>query len=277
MAEKKKNEETPETTEETPETVQDEVEAAASGDAPEAEAPDASGDDAAETPEAAAEEAPAEAADDSAAAEDDAAAAGDEPAAAADDAAAAGDEPAAAADDASGEAAEGDAAPAAKPKASKSGPTRREKLDAKRAERQAAAGKRPSRTPEERDAERRERRAALAKQRRAYRQKLKAKKAETRTAAPAAEELHAPEHGPGRPKVRQGVVVSDKGEKTITVRIDVVKRHKRYHKILRSSVKLHAHDERNDAHEGDTVRVVECRPMSRSKRWRLDEVLERAK
>jgi small subunit ribosomal protein S17 len=165
-----------------------------------------------------------------------------------------------------------------KPKAApKAGPTRREKLEARRAERQAEAGKRPSRTPEERDAERRERRAAIAKQRRAYRQRLKTKKAESRTAAPAREEQHAPEHGPGRPKVRQGIVVSEKGEKTITVRIDVVKRHKRYHKILRSTVKLHAHDERGDAHEGDTVRVVECRPMSRTKRWRLDEVLERAK
>jgi small subunit ribosomal protein S17 len=168
--------------------------------------------------------------------------------------------------------------PAAKPKAApKSGPTRREKLEAKRAERQVAAGRRKPRTPEERDAERRERRAALAKQRRAYRQRLKTKKAEARKAAPAAEELHAPEHGPGRAKVRQGVVVSDKGEKTITVAIDVVKRHKRYHKIMRSTVKLYAHDERNDAHPGDTVRVQECRPMSRSKRWRLVEVLERAK
>jgi small subunit ribosomal protein S17 len=173
-------------------------------------------------------------------------------------------------------AAEAEEAP--KPKAApKAGPSRREKLEAKRAERQTAAGKRPPRTPEERDAERRERRAALAKQRRAYRQRLKTKKAEARKAAPAREEQQAPEHGPGRPKVRQGVVVSEKGEKTITVRIDVVKRHQRYHKILRSTVKLHAHDERGDAHEGDTVRVMECRPMSRSKRWRLVEVLERAK
>ena len=117
----------------------------------------------------------------------------------------------------------------------------------------------------------------VAKQRRAYRQRLKTKKAEVRKAAPPREELHAPEHGPGRAKVRQGVVVSDKGEKTITVAIDVVKRHKRYHKIMRSTVKLYAHDERNDAHPGDTVRVQECRPMSRSKRWRLVEVLERAK
>ena len=166
---------------------------------------------------------------------------------------------------------------APKKAAPKSGPTRREKLEAKRAERQVAAGKRGPRTPEEREAARRERRAAVAKQRRAYRTRLKTKKAEAREAAPAREEQHAPEHGPGRPKTRQGIVVSEKGEKTITVRIDVVKRHKRYHKILRSTVKLYAHDERNDAHEGDTVRVVECRPMSRSKRWRLDEVLERAK
>ena len=117
----------------------------------------------------------------------------------------------------------------------------------------------------------------MAKQRRAYRARLKTKKAEARAAAPPREPDHAPEHGPGRAKTRQGVVVSEKGEKTITVRIDVVRRHKRYHKILRSTIKLYAHDERNDAHEGDTVRVQECRPMSRSKRWRLVEVLERAK
>ena len=167
---------------------------------------------------------------------------------------------------------------AAKPKAApKGGPTRREKLEAKRAERQAARGRRKPRTPEEREAERRERRAEVAKQRRAYRQKVKAKKAEASKAAPPREADHAPEHGPGRAKVRQGVVVSEKGDKTITVAIDMVRRHKRYHKIMRSTVKLYAHDERNDAHEGDTVRVQECRPMSRSKRWRLVEVLERAK
>ena len=77
--------------------------------------------------------------------------------------------------------------------------------------------------------------------------------------------------------MRQGVVVSARGEKTITVAIDVVQRHRRYRKILRSTVKLHAHDERNTAAQGDTVRVVECRPMSRTKRWRLMEVVERAR
>ncbi|HZN88237.1 MAG TPA: 30S ribosomal protein S17 [Thermoleophilaceae bacterium] len=83
--------------------------------------------------------------------------------------------------------------------------------------------------------------------------------------------------GSGALKVRQGVVVSDKADKTITVRIDVVRRHRMYKKIVRTSSTLHAHDERNDAHVGDTVRVVESRPLSRHKRWRLVEVLERAR
>ena len=77
--------------------------------------------------------------------------------------------------------------------------------------------------------------------------------------------------------MRLGTVVSDKADKTITVRIDVARRHRRYQKIVRSSTKLHAHDEANDAHEGDLVSVVESRPLSRTKRWRLVEVLERAK
>ncbi|MDQ6916060.1 MAG: 30S ribosomal protein S17 [Actinomycetota bacterium] len=81
----------------------------------------------------------------------------------------------------------------------------------------------------------------------------------------------------GRPKVRQGVVTSDRPDKTITVRVDVTRRHRRYEKTIRSSSTLHAHDERNEAHVGDTVRVVESRPRSRTKRWRLVEVLERAR
>ena len=61
------------------------------------------------------------------------------------------------------------------------------------------------------------------------------------------------------------------------VRIDTARRHRRYQKTIRTSSKLHAHDERNDAHIGDTVRVVEARPLSRTKRWRLVEVVERAR
>jgi small subunit ribosomal protein S17 len=153
--------------------------------------------------------------------------------------------------------------------------TRRDRLEARRAARRPAA--RGPVSAEQREEERQARRAATAKQRRAYRAKLKERRGAARTDKPAAEPDHAPEHGPGRPKVRQGVVVSAKGDKTITVSIDVVRRHRRYHKIMRSTLKLYAHDEANNANEGDTVRVVECRPMSRSKRWRLTEVLERAK
>jgi small subunit ribosomal protein S17 len=128
-------------------------------------------------------------------------------------------------------------------------------------------------TPEERQAAR----TRKAAQRSRYRAKLKERRAGARAEAPAPVADHAPEHGPGRPKVRQGVVISAKPDKTISVRIDVVRRHRRYRKILRTSMTLHAHDERNDAHEGDTVRIMECRPMSRTKRWRLVEVLERAR
>jgi small subunit ribosomal protein S17 len=133
------------------------------------------------------------------------------------------------------------------------------------------------RTLEERLAERKAHRETNARQRTAYRAKQKAKRAATRAAASVVEEQPRHEHGPGRPKVRQGVVISDKGDKTIVVRIDFARRHKRYQKILRSSSTLYAHDERNDANAGDTVRVQECRPMSRTKRWRLMEILERAR
>jgi small subunit ribosomal protein S17 len=78
-------------------------------------------------------------------------------------------------------------------------------------------------------------------------------------------------------KVRQGVVVSSKGDKSITVRIDIARRHRTYEKIVRSSSKLHAHDERNEASEGDVVRVIETRPLSKTKRWRLVDVVEKAR
>jgi small subunit ribosomal protein S17 len=137
-----------------------------------------------------------------------------------------------------------------------------------------AAPARSARTPEERQAERVAERAqkAVARQRERERSRAKYKAAEhERVATPPRE------HEAGNPKVRQGIVVSDKADKTITVRIDVARRHRRYEKIVRTSGTVHAHDERNDAHIGDTVVVRECRPLSRSKRWRLVEVVERAK
>jgi len=147
----------------------------------------------------------------------------------------------------------------------------------RKARSQHAGQARPARSPEERHAERVAERARKAVRRRARRLQERAKAAEHRAAAPAREPL-APVHAPveGRRRVRQGVVVSDKAEKTITVRIDVARRHRRYEKIVRSSSTVHAHDENNDAHEGDVVRVIESRPLSRTKRWALVDVLERA-
>ena len=91
----------------------------------------------------------------------------------------------------------------------------------------------------------------------------------TTTPAPAGER--------GKRKVRVGVVVSDGMDKTVVVRIDRQVRHPLYGKTIRRSSKLAAHDEANDAHVGDTVRVTETRPVSKTKRWRVVEVIERAK
>jgi len=137
---------------------------------------------------------------------------------------------------------------------------------------------RPSRSPQERHDERVQERRTKAVRRRARRLKERAKAAERRASAPPAAPL-APVHAPveGKRKVRQGVVVSNKAAKTITVRIDVARRHRRYEKIVRSSSTVHAHDENNDAHEGDIVRVIESRPLSRTKRWALVDVVERAR
>src|SRR6516165_8230330 len=86
-----------------------------------------------------------------------------------------------------------------------------------------------------------------------------------------------PEHERGRRQERRGVVVSDAGDKTIVVKVDVIKSHPRYKKVVRRSVKFHAHDEQNTAGVGDTVRIVETRPLSKTKRWRLAEIVEKAK
>ena len=142
------------------------------------------------------------------------------------------------------------------------------------AKRLAASSSRPARTPEERQAERDATRRAKAAARRRRRLQEREKRVANRgqvEPTPPVEREH------GRKKVRQGIVVSAKPDKTITVRIDFARRHPRYEKIVRSSVTLHAHDETNDANEGDTVRIVESRPLSRLKRWRLDEVVERAR
>jgi small subunit ribosomal protein S17 len=136
---------------------------------------------------------------------------------------------------------------------------------------------REPRSPEERHAERDAERRRKAVRRRARRLQERSKRVAARASAPSAAPPASAEREQGTRKVRQGIVVSDKADKTITVRIDVARRHRRYEKIVRSSSTLHAHDESNEAHEGDTVRVVESRPLSRTKRWKLVDVLERAR
>ena len=134
----------------------------------------------------------------------------------------------------------------------------------------------PQRSPEDRQAERlalrKQKAAARSRRRKQEREKANAARGDVR-----AEVTPPKEHGPGRPKTRTGIVISDKADKTITVRIEDARRHRRYEKIVRSTSTLHAHDEANDANEGDRVTVIESRPLSRTKRWRLVEVLERAK
>jgi small subunit ribosomal protein S17 len=144
----------------------------------------------------------------------------------------------------------------------------KEKRRLERSRRSHKAG--PQLSPDERAAKRGERRKRKADERR--KERAAAKEGKTAgTGTPAAEKESV------AAKTRQGIVVSNKGEKSITVRIDIARRHPTYEKVVRRSRTLHAHDERNEAGEGDTVRIVETRPLSRTKRWRLVEVLERAK
>lgn len=80
-----------------------------------------------------------------------------------------------------------------------------------------------------------------------------------------------------RRKVRVGIVVSDGRDKTVTVEVPSSFKHPRYDKVVRRSTKFHAHDEQNEARMGDTVRIMETRPVSKQKRWRVVEIVERAR
>ncbi len=128
----------------------------------------------------------------------------------------------------------------------------------------------PALSTEERAAKRLADRKKRAGERRKGRAGAKAKHESGTGTPPASRDANAA-------KVRQGIVVSDKGEKSITVRIDIVRRHPTYEKVVRRSRTLHAHDERNEAGQGDVVRVVETRPLSKTKRWRLVDVVEKAR
>jgi small subunit ribosomal protein S17 len=171
--------------------------------------------------------------------------------------------------------AEEEAAPEAEASAEQPAESLHPKDKKRRAKAQKAAAQpsRPPMTPEERQAERVAERTRKREVRRRVRlrtrEKARGRKGETA-------ETPAREHAPGKPKTRQGVVVSNRAAKSITVRIDTTGRHRRYEKIVRTSRTVHAHDEREEAGIGDRVIVRESRPLSRTKRWRLVEVVEKA-
>jgi small subunit ribosomal protein S17 len=150
----------------------------------------------------------------------------------------------------------------------------KERRQKSRAAKAAKTPERATSTPAERHEQRVVERRAKAVARRSERAQRREK---AKANAHSAVATSPREHEQGTQKTRQGVVVSDKADKTITVRIDVARRHRRYAKVVRTSNTVHAHDESNDAHIGDIVVVRESRPLSRSKRWRLVEVVERAK
>jgi small subunit ribosomal protein S17 len=108
------------------------------------------------------------------------------------------------------------------------------------------------------------------------RQRSKPKREQTGERKPITR-LPKPEGERGRRQERRGVVVSAAMDKTIVVRVDTVKAHSRYKKVVRRSQRFHAHDEQNQAKAGDVVRIVETRPLSKTKNWRLAEVVEAAK
>jgi small subunit ribosomal protein S17 len=145
-----------------------------------------------------------------------------------------------------------------------------------KARRRLERSRRPSETQPEQSAEqrgqaRRQRRRGAAGGRGAYRRRARERRSGSGEGTPATERTSI------AAKVRQGRVISNKADKTITVRIDTARRHPVYEKVVRRTNTLHAHDERNEANEGDLVRLVETRPISRHKRWRLAEILEKAK
>jgi small subunit ribosomal protein S17 len=135
---------------------------------------------------------------------------------------------------------------------------RKERLRLLKSRESGAAG--PQRSPEDRQAERvalrKQKAAARSRRRKQEREKARA----TRADQPATEPTAPKEHGPGRPKTRTGIVVSDKADKTITVRIEDARRHRRYEKIVRSTSTLHAHDESNDA--SGEVSLDEAMPLT---------------
>jgi len=154
-----------------------------------------------------------------------------------------------------------------------SAPVAEEVSDTPAAEADAPAAEEPEAAPaapaKKKRSEKHVPRSARRTRTKLVREKPATRKPITRTEKPASEL--------GRRQERRGVVVSDKGDKTIIVKVDVIKSHPKYKKVIRRTAKFHAHDEANTAGVGDTVRIVETRPLSKTKRWRLAEIVEKAR
>jgi small subunit ribosomal protein S17 len=169
--------------------------------------------------------------------------------------------------------------PAAAEASSSDGETPEEELSPKqkrKLERSRASGPPgPQLSHEQRAEQRAERRSHAAEQRSRHRRRRREKRGTG--GSPRGTGTPAAERAPGPRKIRQGTVVSTRSPKTITVRVEIKRRHPTYEKVVRRSSTLRAHDEAGEANEGDVVRVVESRPLSRTKRWRLLDVLERAR
>jgi small subunit ribosomal protein S17 len=108
-------------------------------------------------------------------------------------------------------------------------------------------------------------------------QRTRTKRATSDGTRKAITRLPKPDHERGRSQERRGVVVSAAMDKTIVVKVEAARAHPKYKKVIRRSVKFHAHDEQNQAKVGDVVRIVETRKLSKTKNWRLAEVLEVAR
>ena len=154
------------------------------------------------------------------------------------------------------------------------------------AEPSAAAEARSAAAPAARQSRRRRRSRRRSRSRRSKYKRLprslRPQKTRVKRPAPSGERKPIarepkPEHDRGRRQERRGVVVSDAMDKTIVVKVDTIRSHPRYKKVIRRSTKFHAHDEQNTAKVGDVVRIVETRPLSKTKNWRLAEIVEAAK
>ena len=180
-------------------------------------------------------------------------------------------EPEAAAETPEPEAAEPEAAEAAEEPVAAAEPAVEEPVAEEVAEEPAAAGApaAPAPEPEEKKKRKRLPRALRHKHSKPARDTSGARKPIVRTPKPESEL--------GRRQERRGVVVSDKGDKSIVVKVETIRAHAKYKKVVRRSRRLHAHDEQNAASIGDVVRIVETRPLSKTKHWRLAEIVEKAR